>query len=377
MTISCVLWGGYAGGNVGDALTLAIGLKDMLAKYPKYQIAILSLNPPFSAMQFPDAKIIQYEKIPSRHFLNALYKQAKRHNISSKILLEPLLNLIKYWYLSSEFDWVKALRDSDELYLVGGGYLTDLFQLDSILLPILIAQHYGKRIVTAPVGIGPFNNPINQRVFQKSFNHVQLTVRDPQSQSLCQNLGLQVNLARDDGFRLGELPGLQDLMSNPQKNGKIGICVYHQHGANASNDEYSAWWRTFLEEMRVQGLADRLEGYSFHTALGLDYNYLVNLFTEVGIPLNQVKNPTPQYLQALVELSQYNLVITTRFHAAVAASAFKIPFFAVSSGAYYRNKMDSVVQGQQEGASIDLQISDPKVIAREVSQAYHSQQRLE
>ena len=125
-----------------------------------------------------------------------------------------------------------------------------------------------------------------------------------------------------------------------------------------------------LVELKSLGLTDKLEGFCFHTSPGLDHHYLMKIFNEVGIPLNQVIKPIFNFEKALIQLSQYNLVITTRFHAAVAASSFTIPFIAVSSGAYYQNKMNSVVQGQGFGISIDLQKSDPKVIAREIVTAF-------
>lgn len=366
MKTACILWGGYAGGNVGDELTLAIGLKDIAAKYSKDHIAVLTPNPAISVFQFPDANVINYEKLPPSHLLNMFYKHARRHRVSSELFLELLLNQIKQSYIRRQFDWVKAIREADELYLVGGGYLTDLFQLDSILMPVLIAQHYGKKISTAPVGVGPFSNPVNREIFRKAFQGVQLTVRDPESQQLCQNLGLDTKLTRDDGFRLKELAEFQNFDHELERSGKIGICIYHQHGANATADVYFSWWKTFLEELVALGLSDNLEGFCFHTAPGLDHRYLVEAFGNVGIPVSNVNEPIGNFIEALRHLSRYDLVVTTRFHAAVAASAFEIPFFAMSSGPYYRSKMDSVVQGQDLGVSVDLQSADPKVVAREV-----------
>ena len=330
MKTSCTLWGGYAGGNVGDELTLAIGNKDIATKYSQDQIAILSSNPAISTFYFPDANVINYEKLPPKHILNVIYKHVKRHRVSSELFLELLLDQIMRSYISCQFDWVRTIRQADELFLVGGGYLTDLFQLDSILMPVLVAKYYGKKIITAPVGVGPFSNQVNQKIFQKAFHDVQLTVRDLQSQQLCKKLGLEADLARDDGIRLRELFEFQNLNDKQAGNGKIGICVYHQHGANASVDVYFSWWKTFLEELVSLGLSDKLEGFCFHTSPGLDYRYLVEAFREVGIPVSNVREPIGNFIEALKHLSRYDLVVTTRFHAAVAASAFEITFLALS-----------------------------------------------
>lgn len=373
MTKTCVLWGGYAGGNVGDELTLAVGLKDMAAKYSKDHIAILSPNPAISASQFPEANVINYEKLPQSHLLNKLYKHVKRHRVSSELFLEFLLDQILRSYIRRQFYWVQTIHEADELYLVGGGYLTNLFQLDSNLMPVLVAQHFGKKISTAPVGVGPFSNPVNREIFRKAIQGVRLTTRDPESQQLCQNLGLEAKLTRDDGLRLKELPDFQNFDHEPARSGKIGICIYHQHGATADTGMYFSWWKAFLEELVALGLTDKLEGFCFHTSPGLDYRYLVEAFGEVGIPVSHVREPIGNFIEALRHLSRYNLVVTTRFHAAVAASAFQIPFFALSSGSYYRNKMDSVVQGQDLGVSVDLQNSDPKVIARDVFSSFTKQ----
>lgn len=371
--IECVLWGGYAGGNVGDELTLAVGLQDMKLKYSQDRLAILSSNPTYTAWQFPDIRVIEYERIPSNHALTGLIKRVKRNRILSGLLLETLLGQKERYYIRKNLEWVRTLREASELYLVGGGYLTDLFHLDEVLVPVLIAQHYGKVVNTAPVGAGPFKDTALQRIFVKTFQGIKLTVRDSDSQLQCVQLGLEVKLSCDDGFRLMELPVFSSKANEPRKSEKIGVCIYQQHGAKANARDYFSWWKDFLTELISLGFKDQIEGFCFHNSIGLDFRYMVKLFAEVGIPIKQVTEPILDFSHATLNLQKYPLVITTRFHAAVAASVLKVPFFAISSGPYYRKKMNSVIECSGKGMSIDLEQADAKLVAQDAVNQYLDQ----
>lgn len=373
--IKCVLWGGYAGGNVGDELTLAIGLQDMKRKYSQDQLAILSSNPTYTAWQFPDIRVIEYEKIPSDHALNGLIKRVKRNRTLSGLFLETLLGQKERYYIRKNLEWVRILREASELYLVGGGYLTDLFHLDEVLIPVLIAQHYGKVVNTAPVGAGPFKDTAFKRIFVKTFRDIKLTVRDSESQLQCKQLGLDAKLVCDNGFRLMELPVFSSKASDFRESEKIGVCIYQQHGAKANISDYFSWWKDFVTELISLGFKDQIEGFCFHNSIGLDFRYMVKLFAEVGIPIKQVGEPILDFSSAILNISKYSLVITTRFHAAVAASVFNIPFFAISSGLYYGKKMNSVIECSGKGRSISLEQADAKLVAQDIGNLYLDQQQ--
>src|SRR5438876_10409448 len=56
----CILWGGYAGGNVGDELALAIALGDMTERYGLSAVAVLSPFPGYTKALFPETEVIPY-----------------------------------------------------------------------------------------------------------------------------------------------------------------------------------------------------------------------------------------------------------------------------------------------------------------------------
>src|SRR5215467_11108151 len=56
----CILWGGYAMGNAGDELLLAIALRDMRGCYGSSAVAVLSPFPGYTKALFSEIKMIPY-----------------------------------------------------------------------------------------------------------------------------------------------------------------------------------------------------------------------------------------------------------------------------------------------------------------------------
>ena len=155
-------------GNVGDELNLAVALRDMCERFgPCPAVAILSLFPGYTKALFPETEVIPYipATAPKRNTQVArVYRFLKRRCGFRENQYE----------LSSQFScdttnrWAEAIKRCELLYLVGGGYLTDLFDVESLILPVEVAFFYGVKVETAPLGIGPFKDPWNTRKVQRA-----------------------------------------------------------------------------------------------------------------------------------------------------------------------------------------------------------------
>jgi len=367
----CTLWGGYAGGNVGDELTLAIALRDMQAIYPN-NVTIISHSVEYTKWLFPRTEVVQYKKLPFVSYHFALHKWTSRFDILTDFFETKKFHSWMEKYIKYNFDWVKSIKNSQLLYLVGGGYLTDLFNIHSFLLPVYIAKEFGVRISTAPLGIGPFAHKKSINLFKRAFKDANICVRDQDSLLLCEMNGLHPKLLRDDGFRIEELSNIDIRTTKkdniPNVSSKIGICAHNQQGSLLSEEEYFLWWVNLLQLLIDLGLQKKIEGFCFHNSLKSDFSFLVKVFTAVGLDPKKVLEPSLDYFNAINQLKKYNYIITTRFHAAVLANVYQIRTLAIYSGNYYRNKMLSAIDPNQGSRASSIEESNPINIADSILQ---------
>jgi len=335
----CVIWGGYARGNTGDELCLAAALERARREFGP-AVAVLSCDPEYTAWLFPEATVVpfvpdgrgrpkrwrKFWQNPGR--MLAASKGGKLHPDSAP---EP--------------EWKVCLGSARRLYLAGGGYLTDLWSLDSILSPLEFAIRSGLPVSTAPIGIGPFKSgPAAVRVAD-ILRRVDLQVRDQVSHDFCRTHGLRGVLAADDVFTLDWLPARAE---KPPGDGPrtIGVCIFQQYGQDA-NVDVSGWWTECLRGLRRQHPDHVIEGFCFHTGLQDDFRQTVRLFRRAGLSPARVLAPLLDFRAATAGIREYDFVISTRFHAVVVANVLKIPNIAVAAGDYYRAKMSAAVRGHE------------------------------
>jgi polysaccharide pyruvyl transferase WcaK-like protein len=370
----CVLWGGYAGGNVGDELTLAVALRDMEKVYPG-QVSILTPNVEYTQWLFPKTKVIEFKKFALKTGRNKTHLLPAKFWFIPSVINQYLIKIIEDRYLNSDLEWVKELKSARHLYLVGGGYLNDLFNMHAVLLPIRLASRLGVDISSAPVGIGPFRRKENADLTIDSLRSVALKVRDPESLDFCHQHGLVADLCKDDGFKIKNILDHDDFSTadntNLSKKPLIGICVFYQHGSESSRSKYASWWVRFLAHLKKAGLENNLEGFCFHNDPNLDFYYMVQLFDKAGIDVKRITEPFMDYKNVIKKLRNYDYVITTRFHSAVVSRAYNIPFIAAYSGEYYGSKMHSTIGDNKDSFSIDIEKTDPIVMAEVVANDFN------
>ncbi len=369
----CILFGGYAGGNAGDELTLALALKDTQKQFQ--HVSVLSRNPEYTQWLFPGTKVI---RVPALHFdgqrsfLERLLPAASaRKSIRKKAIF--------HWFeqcLQAGGPWIDAICKSGQMYLVGGGYLTDHFPLYEFLLPVWIARKCGIPVTTAPLGIGPIRDLALLEIAISLLRETHLQVRDNFSLAFCNHHDLRAILKEDDGFRLLEVIPEAQISTNQVPNRKVGICMFYQQGSEITKFAANEWYEALLKQLRDRIGEEHIEGFCFHTAYTMDFYQTITCFQNAGIQASRVLPPFIDYRLAFRNLQNYSAILTTRFHAAVASSVFNIPCFAVSSGTYYQSKMELALEGRSSVTPVELTKQDPQKLADYLADLYLHQGKI-
>jgi polysaccharide pyruvyl transferase WcaK-like protein len=335
---ACIIWGGYAQGNTGDELCLAAALERKQKEFDG-NVAILSHRPEITSEIFPGTTVIKYD---------AKWSRLRRRFIRACKSLTTASGL-SYLIRNGRFDhgqeWIRCLEDASQLYLAGGGYLTDLFSTEFFLQPVQLARKMKIPVATAPIGIGPFKSTLHADEAAAALREVKLTVRDQTSLDFCRARGLGATLEPDDAFAL-----VKSLLPPEQANQpgthprKIGVSICPQHGQDEDCD-LTEWWTECLRGLKAQHPEYKIEGFCFHTSLVGDYQVMRQLFSLAGLPPEQVLAPVADFRRAVEMVHDYDLVISARFHATVTANVFNVPNLAIAAGNYYQTKMSAARLG--------------------------------
>jgi polysaccharide pyruvyl transferase WcaK-like protein len=348
-----ILWGGYGWGNVGDELTLAVAISD-LKERGITSLGVLTPSPGYTRALFPEAEVIPFRPVVRKNRIRRSLEGVGRR-LGGLKLPEPYLR--PEFQTASEGNWVSALRDAELLYLAGGGYFTDLFAIfDRFILPVEVARLMGRRVETAPLGIGPFRDEKVVRRLVHAFKGTSLTVRDQVSVAFCRKHGLEASVGVDDGFRIGEVlefgeqpaPGGDDVV--------LGVNFFPQHGSS-NEAALRQWWLEFLRLAVSNNVT--VEGFCFHNQLSYDFEPLVELFASAGLPPNSVKPPVLDFREACRDLTRYSMIASSRFHAVVVANVTGVPCLGVSSGEYYDAKMQVACEGSERARHVRLTSESP------------------
>ncbi|MHA6250842.1 polysaccharide pyruvyl transferase CsaB [Oceanobacillus sp. CAU 1775] len=164
-----VLSGYYGFDNVGDEAILYAIIEALKNNQPSIKITVLSNN--------PEATKAAYQ-----------VEAVNRQKLS---------------------ELIRALKAADGLISGGGSLLQDTTGMKSIpyyTSIMLLAKFYKVPVFVYAQGIGPINRKLNRRLVAFTLNKIdRLTVRDPKSKQLLQNLGVKqdVSVVPDPAFVLG------------------------------------------------------------------------------------------------------------------------------------------------------------------------------
>ncbi len=344
----CILWGGYAWGNVGDELTLAVALRDMRRRYSD-SIAILTRSPGYTRRLFSDCDVIPYEPIQRTECCG---EPPSRYDVEQQLTSAP---------------WAKNLARCETLYLVGGGYLADLFHLDWLLLPVLVARSCGVTIATGPIGLGPYHSDAWAKRVVESLNGVNLVVRDDASLAFCQEHGLSSSYRPDDGFRVSEVLDLTPSRTVPEREPRrIGVNMFYQYGS-IRRHESLAWWAALLGHLSERNVV--LEGFCFHNQIFEDFATACECLAKVGLDYSIARQPELDFRTSCLHLGTFDAIVSSRFHAIVVGNVLQIPTFAICDGDYYDNKMQAATKTFKRSELVRQMESPPEEVAASILKA--------
>jgi len=352
---ACMLWGGYAKGNTGDELCLAAALERKQQEFGS-NVAILSHLPEHTSALFPQATVIPYVPPgmkwfgPRKRFIRAC---------KSLVTASGLSYFIQNGRLDPGYEWMRCLSRTDQLYLVGGGYLTDLFPLDLVIPPIRLGLEWRIPIATAPIGIGPFQSPIHEEQTTTALRQIKLTVRDQASLDFCRAHNINASLEPDDAFAfIKNLSASGPAKPPGTRTRKIGVCIFKQYGQDA-NCDLTAWWTDCLHGLKAQHPEYEIEGFCFHTSPEAEFQEMTRLFSLAGLAAEHVFAPVMDFKHTVEIVRGYDLVISTRFHATITANVFNLPNIAIAVGDYYQAKMNAARLGYENISSLINPASQP------------------
>jgi polysaccharide pyruvyl transferase WcaK-like protein len=347
----CILWGGYAWGNIGDELTLAVALKDMRYRYGE-SIAILTRSPGYSRRQFPDCAIIPFDPVPQNPGCG---DPVSYYDVEQQV---------------ASTSWAKQIAACEMLYLVGGGYLSDLFHLDWLLLPIFVARHKGVQIATGPIGLGPFTYDGWAKRVAESLQIAKVVVRDDASLKFCREYGIPAVQRDDDGFRLTEVLQLQqperDRKSRPWR---IGVNVFNQYGSNR-HIESSAWWEALLKHLSHENTL--IEGFCFHNLVFEDFAATSECLAKAGLDPCMARVPDFDFRVSCAQLVNFDAIVSSRFHAIVVGNVIGTRTYAVCDGEYYGHKMKAATSKFNRSTLVRQLDTSPEETAANILQALQS-----
>ena len=352
----CLVWGGYGWGNTGDDLTLAIALQDLRKGYGPH-VTLLTPRSDHTGAAHPGVPLVGAPwDLPRGKFEQWLWHMADRAASHGR----KDASAARWYRLALRFhrarpadgNWHEAFASASVLHLVGGGYLTDVFNLRYMLRPLHVARAMKLPIRTSPLGIGPFSDPGAGRGVARALQGAEVVVRDEVSLRFCQLHGLNVEERPDDGFRLREVVGPGGCADRDQgARRSIGVCIFSQF-----SDRWSPmvenWWVNCLRSLVLAFPRWSIEGFCFHTDRDMDFRMTRDLFSRAGLDANAVRPPDPDYRAAVASLRNFSAIVSTRFHAVVAASVFEIPCVAVAVNDYYEIKMRSAARHSRSPLSL-------------------------
>lgn len=343
-----MIWGGYAKGNTGDEICLAAALERKQREFDG-NVAVLSHLPEHTSQLFPQAIVIPY--VPPGPKTSRLRKSFGRA-CKSLTTASGLAYLARNARFDTRLEWTRVLSSTGQLYLAGGGYLTDLFPMDFVMPPIQYALQLKIPVASAPIGIGPFKSSRHADEVTAALRQIKLTVRDQTSLDFCRARGINASLEPDDAFAY-----VKDLLPPASVNRpgarprKIGVCIFAQYGQDA-NCDFTGWWTECLRGLKAQHPEHEIEGFCFHTSLHDEFQQMTRLFSQAGLPPESVLAPIVDFRRAAETVPGYDFVISARFHATVTANVFNIPNAAIAAGDYYHAKMSAARLGFESTCSL-------------------------
>jgi polysaccharide pyruvyl transferase WcaK-like protein len=115
-----------------------------------------------------------------------------------------------------------------------------------------------------------------------------------------------------------------------------------------------------------------IKGFCFHNSVFEDYAHTCECFDRSGLNPNDVIVPDLDFQAACARLSDFDAIISSRFHAIVVGNAMGISTFAVCDGEYYDRKMEAATKNFERSALIKQFDCAPEQVAFDILHNDHA-----
>ncbi len=329
-----VIRGGYGLYNFGDdALIVALYQYLINNGLSKEDVALMCVPSKYLHRQLDNPLLIDYNAIKSDisidHLIYGGGTQFYSFNSQNSKKLKELL-------LKNPFDIFQKIRNRIIIYY-RKRFIENKFEI----------ADYAKNIYQIGIGVGPFmskNSKIENKTADLFRRSKYLSVRDEFSYAKCKEWGAHNFVQSPD---LCYIMDISKYQMNRVSVRKIAVIVRDWNHTGAS--EYYDKVSSFVEEYRIKGY--EVQYISLDKKSDKFWTKFLNAKNENFIQWDSDKMTFENFYE---KLSQFDLVITARFHGAVFASMMNIPFITIeveqklrmiaekySGGAYvWTNKFD-------------------------------------
>lgn len=374
--------GDYDLRNLGDIAMLQVAVSRLHTLWPTATLQVVTRSPERLSRFCPYATPLTF------HAASSWYKQSIRSRLyrslpactwqvldqadhSTQTYLPSLARLFDVWNASLHGD-KSHLFDADLVVAVGGGYLTDSFEIPALLVldTLAIAVRLGKPIALFGQGLGPWQQPALAALARHVFPRASLVALRENlfSRPLIQKLGIpaeRVVVTGDDAISLAY--DLHQKSLGQAIGVNLRVAAYAEINASliktvgTSLRQAAKTYNAALRPIPIAlgaiavgtfGMQSDLE--SIHALIGESQAASMDGYCE---------QPT----QVIEQIADCRIVVTGSYHGAVFALAQGIPAVCLAKSEYYRQKFHGLAD--QFGAGCEVLILDDADLDARLAQA--------
>jgi polysaccharide pyruvyl transferase WcaK-like protein len=364
LTIGLLDHMGY--GNLGDAAIQDVVIANIRKRLPNVSLIGFSFVPEDTTKRhgIPCHPIRWWYPTPENAGRQTVRKERPLSRFKTALKKIPFV----YPWAKSVLDfsrealfWVRCyrnVRSLDLLIVSGGGQLGELWRGPwshpyTIFKFSLLTKLARKKLYLLDVGAGPLKHPLSQLFVRWAVRHADYrSFRDRDSQELIRSIGVNedMDVYPDPVYAIE----VGCLMKNARQGTSKGIVGLNPIGfcdprVWARHDELV--YQAYLEKITRFAVWLLKQGYAlrvFTTEASLDRSVIedlkARLSSELSSPevIRQVfREPRETVNDVLSEMSEFDFIITSKFHGIIFSHVLSKPVIALS----YHRKMDAAMEG--------------------------------
>ncbi|WP_374603192.1 polysaccharide pyruvyl transferase family protein [Niveibacterium sp.] len=357
------------GSNLGDRAMLINVVRQIRDRHPDWML--------FVSAQTPAAIVEEFQLAPTSFLIDCLGRwRFKGRNRIAAVLSRTYIAVFGTVHLTvlaawasicdrvgikptgriMEAEFVRSVLESDAVYFVGGGYMTDQGKLEcrALLITGLIASLLGKPLIMSGQGLGPFKTRVSRWLMRGVANRATM-------------IGL-----RDSGHGLHVLAEIGATTGHAETVCDDAHTLPAWHQVTPESRTIGIHWRvsphqaeTARVQAAIEALLDKLvaEGWNvllfqFHEREKYEASIYRQWLSSGRWPSARlIKDRDPRVLRA--EIARCTVALGMAYHFSVFALAAAVPVLGLWHKPYYRDKIGGLMTafGHPEWALDDRGIS--------------------